>query len=138
MIVLVGWRIYQNLQRASVRVSPSLAKVLGRWSFEAESSHGTRRSGECTISSDQGVLKVVGTFDEDGKRVGGWSSLMAHLDDERLWVVYELDETRDQEPELSRAFCEVDFDPTKVSPMRGRWTVIGRSDAWGTITYTKL
>lgn len=136
-LVWLGWVIYKKVSNITVTSSAALKQVLGRWRFEAVSAHGTTRSGQCSITNPGGVITINGSFMENGQPVGDWRSQMAQLSDSELAVVYNLTEVRDGHEESSKALCTLHFDPESVSPMTGRWVVVGRDNAYGTVTYTK-
>jgi len=136
-LVWLGWIIYKRVSNITVMSSAALKQVLGRWNFAASSAHGTTRRGECNITNPGGVLTIRGSFMEDDVPVGNWRSVMAQLTDSELAVVYDLTEVREGREENSKALCIVHFDPEQVSPMTGRWVVVGREGAYGTVTYTK-
>lgn len=137
-LVWIGWVIYGRVSKLTVKSSSALKEVLGTWDFEAESSHGTKRSGQCTITNPRGILKISGSFFVGGNPVGQWRSQMAQLTESNLSVLYTLSEIREGKEVSSRGVCTLSFDPKSVSPMQGVWVVVGAPDAFGTITYTKV
>ena len=136
-MVWLGWTMYKRVSNITLVSSAALKQVIGRWTFEAESGHGTKRGGHCTITAPGGILTIEGSFIEDGMPVGEWRSQMARLTDSELSIVYTLTELRGGASKSSRAVCTLHFDPVSVSPMKGAWVVVGAADAYGTITYTK-
>jgi hypothetical protein len=137
-LVGLGWNIYSNINKTLSPVNKTIKTLVGDWDLESVSGHNTVRKGTCKIRDDKGSLKITGNFISDGKSIGDWESEMVKVDPTKLAFSYELSELDGSTLVRSDGICSLQFGASPVSEMKGTWILIGKGNAAGTITYTRI
>ena len=136
-LVLIGWTIYKRVSNLTGEVSPLQSRILGSWDYVATSVRGTKRQGSAEISEDHGQICMSGSFQDNDKPSGQWSSMMARIELQQLVVLYQLEDIRPQGRRTSTAVFSVQINPKAVNKMSGNWVVLGQADALGDIVFTR-
>lgn len=140
-LVLIGWSIYKRLSSLIFPIGPDEERFVGTsWDFSAISSHNTQRKGSFSFSiGGRGELNAAGNFQdsETGQEVGQWESTMARCKERQLEVLYDLDDMGKGALEKSTGVLSLSVDPRNPKRMSGTWVVLGKGEAFGTITCTR-
>lgn len=136
-LVLIAWRIYLKISPLFIALNTHLDQICGDWIYKSVSKNGNIRIGDCFIRNEKGQLVINGNFKDGDKTVGTWECDLAGLRGNNLLMVYRLREIKDSGPDNVYGLVQVPFGEATASEMTGIWTVIGREDSEGTITYTR-
>lgn len=135
-VVIVGMAttIYSRISPSFAGLDPQLDEICGDWTFVSTSTGGNIRKGDCFIKKKGQQLVVTGTFNEGDNPVGGWNGELTGLRDNNFLMVYSL---REIGHENLYGLVRVPFSTATTQKMSGTWSVVGRSELEGTITYTR-
>lgn len=141
VLVVIGWNLYKRLSSLVFPIGPDEERLVGSsWDFSAVSSHETRRKGSFSFGvGGRGELNAAGSFQdaETGQDVGQWESTMARCKERQLEILYDLDDMGKGALEKSTGVLSLSLDPRDPRRMSGTWVVLGRDEAFGTITCTR-
>lgn len=133
-IVWIAYKIYFKISPSFAGFDARLDQLCDNWRFVSTSKGGHVRQGDCTIIKDRQQLVINGNFKEAEKIVGVWEGELTGLRGNNFLMVYSLHETG--KPNLY-GLVQVPVSDATGQEMSGIWTVVGRSDLEGTITYTR-
>lgn len=136
-LVLIVWRIYNKMSPLFATEDKRLEELCGDWSFKSTSRDGNVRVGDCFIRCERGQLEINGSFKDNDKTVGTWECELAGVRGNNLLMVYALREISDGEDDNLHGLVQVPFGTAATTEMSGIWTVVGRDNLEGTITYTR-
>lgn len=140
-LVVIGYKIYKSLSSLIFPIGEDEEQfVETSWDFEAESSHETKRKGSLAFSvGPRGELNAAGSFKDaaNDRDVGHWKSTMTRCQKRQLEIVYDLDDVGKGALEKSTGVLSLSLDPGNAHSMSGTWVVLGRGEAFGTITCTR-
>lgn len=150
VIVWMGWKIFSRMLKVLSKPD-DLKMVKGNWTFISTSSRtnekgepvNDRREGTCKFIEDRGTIKVCGSFLQKEKIVGNWESEMCQIDSSMLKFSYILREIKSTSLQYFDGFCVLTFfddqsiEGEQVNKMEGIWTIIGRSEMAGEITFQR-
>lgn len=140
-LVWLGWQIYKRVSSLLDPLTPYEEELLGTsWRFTASSYHGTKRKGSFKVTqASNGDLCFAGTFEDDGgKNVGSWESTLAHCEDGRLQIVYDLDDFGKGDLEQTSGMLSLNADAQDPNRISGNWVVFGRAETNGNMVCEKI
>ena len=136
-IVALGWKVMADLDREGTPSVELMDELKGEWSMKSKSIHDTVGQGNWFIDVERGRLVINGDLSENGENVGQWSSEMAQVKENKLYVFYSLTQVKDEENVKLDGICTLSFGASPVKTMQGIWIIVGKGKAAGELTLTK-
>lgn len=134
VIVWIAYRIYFKISPSFIGFDARLDQLCDNWTFVSTSNGGHTRQGDCNITKERQQLVINGNFKEGDRIVGIWEGELTGLRGNNFLMVYSLQETGKSN---LYGLVQVPFGDAAAQQMSGIWSVVGRSDLEGTITYTR-
>jgi hypothetical protein len=126
-LVIIGWRIFRELEKSGRLESPYFQQLLGEWEMESKSIHASAGKGNFNIDDKGGELVITGSIRENGEEYAQWNSEIAYLRDRYLYIYYNMEQLKEEGPTNLKGMCRLCILNIPVKEMEGQWTIVGES-----------